>query len=335
HEFFTEQTYPPRQIVESVMRELRRRADVDGVVRLPMAELARSISLKGDRQVYSSLRILEDYGLVRGLSGNGASLPRLRLIATPKRITRELDEGGRAQELHLLRRLWKMGGGEALYRGVEMDWRRLASLAGDRDRAVSLLDSLQGEGFLEWSRGAEGEGVQVLDTRTPLNRLPVDWRSVEARKNRELQKLRQMQGYAYEERCRRGYVLRYFGDPEAMDECGACDNCRRGEPIAAVQREPSQPRRRTRERAPAAPTFEPDAEVDAQLFEELRSLRSRLAREDGVPAYCVFSNRTLQALAARQPTTEDDLLDTPGVGPAKLEKYGEAFLQLLRDRVGA
>ncbi len=46
-----------------------------------------------------------------------------------------------------------------------------------------------------------------------------------------------MQGYAYAEGCRRGYVLRYFGDPEAMEHCGACDVCLGGSPLGAAAAE--------------------------------------------------------------------------------------------------
>jgi ATP-dependent DNA helicase RecQ len=68
----------------------------------------------------------------------------------------------------------------------------------------------------------------------------------------------------------------------------------------------------------------------ADLFHRLKQLRSELAREAKLPAYCVFGDKTLVALAKAHPTTEDEMLHVSGVGPAKLEKYGEAFLRVLR-----
>jgi len=59
-------------------------------------------------------------------------------------------------------------------------------------------------------------------------------------------------------------------------------------------------------------------------------LRLHLARERGVPAYLIFNDATLLEMAVRKPKTEADLLQVPGVGPAKLEKYGEAFLKLFK-----
>jgi len=72
------------------------------------------------------------------------------------------------------------------------------------------------------------------------------------------------------------------------------------------------------------------ATIDGELLTLLKSLRLHLAREKGVPAYLIFNDATLLEMAARKPKTEADLLQVPGVGPAKLEKYGAAFLKLFR-----
>jgi superfamily II DNA helicase RecQ len=69
--------------------------------------------------------------------------------------------------------------------------------------------------------------------------------------------------------------------------------------------------------------------VDVELFERLRAVRKRLADESGVPAYIVFNDATLKAIAELRPGSEAEMLDVPGVGPAKLERYGAAFLAAL------
>ncbi len=66
--------------------------------------------------------------------------------------------------------------------------------------------------------------------------------------------------------------------------------------------------------------------VDEELFERLRALRRALADEQRVPAYVVFSDAALAEMAARRPKTHAALLDVGGVGQAKLERYGDAFL---------
>jgi ATP-dependent DNA helicase RecQ len=67
------------------------------------------------------------------------------------------------------------------------------------------------------------------------------------------------------------------------------------------------------------------------LFQKLRTLRKRLADDQGVPAYIVFSDQVLWDMIEIRPSTLGQMLDVPGVGPAKLERYGEAFLQALSE----
>jgi len=62
------------------------------------------------------------------------------------------------------------------------------------------------------------------------------------------------------------------------------------------------------------------------LLDRLRTWRLERSKADGVPAYVVFHDSTLSAIAERRPTTPLELLDVPGIGPAKLSKYGEEVL---------
>jgi ATP-dependent DNA helicase RecQ len=65
---------------------------------------------------------------------------------------------------------------------------------------------------------------------------------------------------------------------------------------------------------------------DADLFEALRAERKSIAEEQGVPAYVVFHDATLREIATRRPATHDELLDVPGIGTAKAERYGARIL---------
>lgn len=69
------------------------------------------------------------------------------------------------------------------------------------------------------------------------------------------------------------------------------------------------------------------AEKDVELFEELRSLRMEIAKEEKVPPYMVFSDKTLAGMSSERPQTLDEMLEVSGVGQFKLEKYGERFLE--------
>ncbi|GIN69461.1 MULTISPECIES: DNA helicase RecQ [Bacillus] len=68
---------------------------------------------------------------------------------------------------------------------------------------------------------------------------------------------------------------------------------------------------------------------DDQLFERLRVLRRKLAQEQGVPPFVVFSDETLKEMSGKMPLTEEELMDVKGVGEQKKQKYGAVFLQEL------
>ncbi len=64
------------------------------------------------------------------------------------------------------------------------------------------------------------------------------------------------------------------------------------------------------------------------LFGQLREWRLAVSKEQGVPAYVVFSDATLQAIAAARPASRAQLAGVPGVGAVKLDRYGAAVLEL-------
>ncbi len=70
---------------------------------------------------------------------------------------------------------------------------------------------------------------------------------------------------------------------------------------------------------------------DDPLFARLRAWRLATAKEQGVPAFVVFSDATLQAIAARRPAGLAQLADVPGVGAVKLDRYGAAVLEICTD----
>ncbi len=70
---------------------------------------------------------------------------------------------------------------------------------------------------------------------------------------------------------------------------------------------------------------------DEELFNKLRSVRSKFAKDANVPAYVIFSDATLKEMAQEKPLTSADLLHIGGVGEHKLEKYGQDFLNAIID----
>ncbi|WP_419948885.1 RecQ family ATP-dependent DNA helicase [Candidatus Palauibacter sp.] len=133
--------------------------------------------------------------------------------------------------------------------------------------------------------------------------------------------------------CRHRGLLAYFG--EEFEACGeSCDVCtglgvtdlvdvlpvlkrkaRAGGRAAAGRARPAE-----EGRSPSDPTFQ-----------RLRTLRKQLADARGVPAYIVFSDQVLWDLIDLRPGTPEEMLRVPGIGPAKLQQYGEVFLAALRE----
>jgi ATP-dependent DNA helicase RecQ len=79
-------------------------------------------------------------------------------------------------------------------------------------------------------------------------------------------------------------------------------------------------------------TSKPDgtASVDDTLFERLRALRKRLADEHGLPPYVIFHDSTLRQMAGHRPLDLDQFAALPGVGQAKLARYGTRFIAEIR-----
>ena len=66
--------------------------------------------------------------------------------------------------------------------------------------------------------------------------------------------------------------------------------------------------------------------VRDDLFERLRLLRRELARKEGIPPYVVFSDKTLEEMAAKRPLLDADMMEISGVGEKKLKRYGNIFM---------
>jgi ATP-dependent DNA helicase RecQ len=94
-----------------------------------------------------------------------------------------------------------------------------------------------------------------------------------------------------------------------------------------MRHEPARPARAVRARKAAAVTDLDEA--DRPLFEALRAWRGAEAKEQAKPAYIVFADATLRAIAAARPASLDELATISGVGENKLDRYGEAVLAVV------
>jgi len=336
HEFFIKGAYPERSIVEEVYAALARVSKKSETLPDSVEDIVPLIKGKiSPREVESALRILSQ---ARAIVGNEAStsMVSVRLLATPERIRNEII-GEANPELGLLRALWKIGG-DAIHTGTAVDLDALPPGLGRRSGATALLDALQSRQFLVWER--LGGGMRLTSPGAPLSKFKIDWASIDRRRTAELSKLEAVQRYAYAKTCRRGFVLRYFGDPAAKSRCDGCDNClgitrqRETGPLRSKAK-PRATKERGRGRSRATAVTDSDdvtlTQGEIDLLNALREKRREIARKDAVPPYIVFSDRTLAEMALTRPASLAAMKNVRGVGEMKLARYGEQFLSVIRN----
>ena len=263
-----------------------------------------------------------------------------------------------------------------------------------------------------------GRDVQVAQFLIDHSeREELDPKTVELLRERDMKRLRKMEGYCKSRRCLRQYILQYFGE-SASDNCNTCYNCLHNFEEVDISREAraivrcisetgqnfglnviaetlcgadtdkvrkyhmdqedtygilsdltqEQVRQRIQclleegvleaspgpypvlwltekaedvvygtanltmraaksEKKPVAKATGELEGSDGALFQRLRALRARIARIQGVPAYVVFSDKTLRELAVTRPRTLAELRSVSGVGITKAERYGKQILK--------
>lgn len=127
-------------------------------------------------------------------------------------------------------------------------------------------------------------------------------------------KMRDMINFCTSKRCRREYLLGYFGEKYHLPNCNMCDVC-----------EP-QDRAVPDQEGKVKISKAKKSLVDQELFEILRALRKEIADKERVPPYIVFSDVALKEMSTCYPQDRESFRKINGVGEVKLEKYGRIFL---------
>ena len=255
----------------------------------------------------------------------------VRLLATPIRIKAELGDGFEA-ERELLRAIWRVGGASC-YDGITIDPNGLA--AGTRrraGRARRCSTRCRIAQFVVWERS--GGGLRVRRRRAGHSRaLRIDWEQLDRRRAGDLGKLDAMQKYAYT-----------HGMPPRI-RASLLRRSRRTQLVHRVRQLPWARMRRRRRRLHrrhrgarraggargrvALVPYRPADDVDAVRGTIPRSSRRcasfapRSRARQRYPRTCVFPDRTLVEMAVQRPASLDALSEVRGVGPTKLEHYGE------------
>ncbi len=145
------------------------------------------------------------------------------------------------------------------------------------------------------------------------DRAPAEWRGV----------LRQLQSG--------GLIGRDGDDRDRLTLTEEGRRVLRGEAPFALREDVVNPKARRRRVAEAVAA----GDADAELLAALKALRGAIATAQKQPAYVIFPDRTLIEIAKRRPSSLDELAGVHGVGAVKLQKYGRAFLAVIREPRGA
>ena len=173
----------------------------------------------------------------------------------------------------------------------------------------------------------------------------IDQMTDPAEKERSWQRYHQVRRFVESRICRHLQVCSHFGETPKWTTCGACDVC--GSQPDWLDMPVEQPmRRRRRAMAFSAvsngspqslPTPEPPlSDVDYELKEYLREWRREVSREQGLAAFVVMHDSTLEALCRMQPANLIEMKRVPGMGERKIESYGAQILKAMQEfRAGA
>ena len=146
-----------------------------------------------------------------------------------------------------------------------------------------------------------------------------------AERERAWERYRIIREFVESRRCRHRQICGHFGEAPKWETCDACDVCgSAAEWMTAPVRGVSYARKESR--VAAGPDI---SSADVELSEYLREWRRITAREQGVPAFVVLHDTTLEEICGRRPSSMAELLGITGIGERKAEVYGKGILAAL------
>jgi ATP-dependent DNA helicase RecQ len=153
----------------------------------------------------------------------------------------------------------------------------------------------------------------------------IDQMQDNAEKERAWQRYHSMRRFVENPRCRHRQICLHFGETPKWERCDACDVC--GVELEWMSEAAAKPKAARSVRRKLAKAVE--APANGKLRDALREWRRLLAKEMAVPAYVVLHDSTLDALCRQQPKNTADLLDVPGIGERRAERFGAQILEVI------
>lgn len=423
-EFFIEASYPPPEVILEVYQVLKKRPE--DPIWLTYRQIGSQIKpAVSEMAISSALRILEENGLVHRLYRH-ENLAELYLKVNPESLLSSLPKKS-TSKIEFLKNLCQLYSPAELLEGIKFIPEELLNkthLSPEKFRRI--MAELAKKGEVSYIPPFRGRGLRLLK-RVPLEDLNIDFQRLSLRKAHEIDKLQQVIAYAQLNRCRRAFLLEYFGEYYPPNNCAKCDIClnrktarpapENSDPLPALKilsgvarlrgrfgreligqilsgekginitkfqlhllspygllvpfpqeqvqkwiqelitlgylkqelKSPGgrdnpvliltsrgQEALKKKEVICLSPPLTSRGDGDKEkldgkqtLFAALQELRRNLARQEGLPPYCIFPDGTLRQLAAKRPTTPQEMMTIGGVGEVTFKKYGRLFLDLI------
>ncbi len=155
-----------------------------------------------------------------------------------------------------------------------------------------------------------------------------------AERERAWQRYHTLRRFVEQPRCRHRQICLHFGETPRWETCGACDVCgvtlewtaKKYAPVRAK----ATPAPIAKAAAAAASVSAPESPPDA-LRERLRAWRREFAKAQGMPPYVILHDATVDALCRARPRDLAGLLEVPGIGERKAERFGARILELIAE----
>ena len=221
-EFFIEGNYPPKEVILEIYRLLHQQNR--NPVLLTYKEIEWILSVKtSEMAVGSAIRILEDANLLERLTDREHQA-RVRLLVSPQNVMDMI--GGKAKARKKIMAALISEYGNMLNKGVSLFLDNFSfKYQIKKEQLLRGIKVLEKDEILEYTPPFRGRGFRLLGEYISSKKLPIDFNALRLRSEKEYEKLKMMERYAYMNGCRRGFILKYFGDTLMVEKCGACDNC--------------------------------------------------------------------------------------------------------------
>ncbi|MFN3344115.1 MAG: ATP-dependent DNA helicase RecQ [Chloroherpetonaceae bacterium] len=230
-DYLLSQSYPTKADVELTYDELRKRLGKSQTQQLTVLrqELLEALQAKqgksfGSIKLDASLGILEQAGILERLH-SAFERESLRVLVHREILVEWVERSRNELQQKVFEQLLRSFGHECFSANVQFELDEFAFKAGlDSTALLQVFRDWHQAGLVAFYSG-ELVSVAMLAPNLLPKKLPIDWRALERRKSVAEKKFRSIKNYIRYTKCRRNYILDYFGEMRYTEKCGICDNC--------------------------------------------------------------------------------------------------------------